>query len=154
MEFSALQIATILNGEVVGNSDVTVAGLAKIEEGTTGTLSPGDRRSVATGGFVLLSSKRRFCTREDGNGRADAHCPAQAAHGLCYVDRFHVAQIADAVRAEFATVAGFLDPAKGQTRIGACEGVDEARAGFQTIARDGFGAFVIFAAIAILVVAI
>ena len=39
MEFSALQIATILNGEVVGNSDVTVAGLAKIEEGQTGTLS-------------------------------------------------------------------------------------------------------------------
>lgn len=39
MEFSALQIATILNGEVVGNPDVTVSGLAKIEEGTTGTLS-------------------------------------------------------------------------------------------------------------------
>lgn len=39
MEFSALQIATILNGEVVGNPDVTVSGLAKIEEGTSGTLS-------------------------------------------------------------------------------------------------------------------
>jgi UDP-3-O-[3-hydroxymyristoyl] glucosamine N-acyltransferase len=39
MEFSALQIATILNGEVVGNPDTTVSGLAKIEEGTTGTLS-------------------------------------------------------------------------------------------------------------------
>ena len=39
MEFSALQIATILNGEVVGNPDASVSGLAKIEEGTTGTLS-------------------------------------------------------------------------------------------------------------------
>jgi UDP-3-O-[3-hydroxymyristoyl] glucosamine N-acyltransferase len=39
MEFSALQIATILNGEVVGNPEVTVSGLAKIEEGTSGTLS-------------------------------------------------------------------------------------------------------------------
>lgn len=39
MEFSALQIATILHGEVEGNPDATVAGLAKIEEGTAGTLS-------------------------------------------------------------------------------------------------------------------
>jgi UDP-3-O-[3-hydroxymyristoyl] glucosamine N-acyltransferase len=39
MEFSALQIANILNGEVVGNPDVTVSGLAKIEEGTPGSLS-------------------------------------------------------------------------------------------------------------------
>ncbi|MCC6702828.1 MAG: UDP-3-O-(3-hydroxymyristoyl)glucosamine N-acyltransferase [Fluviicola sp.] len=39
MEFSALQIATILHGEVVGNPDAVVSGLAKIEEGTSGTLS-------------------------------------------------------------------------------------------------------------------
>lgn len=39
MEFSAQQIATILQGEVVGNQDAIVSGLAKIEEGTTGTLS-------------------------------------------------------------------------------------------------------------------
>ncbi|HLP53756.1 MAG TPA: UDP-3-O-(3-hydroxymyristoyl)glucosamine N-acyltransferase [Fluviicola sp.] len=39
MEFSAQQIAAILHGEVVGNPDITVSGLAKIEEGTTGTLS-------------------------------------------------------------------------------------------------------------------
>jgi UDP-3-O-[3-hydroxymyristoyl] glucosamine N-acyltransferase len=39
MEFSAQQIATILHGEVVGDPDVTVSGLAKIEEGTPGTLS-------------------------------------------------------------------------------------------------------------------
>lgn len=39
MEFSALQIATILHGEVVGDPNITVTGLAKIEEGTVGTLS-------------------------------------------------------------------------------------------------------------------
>lgn len=39
MEFSAEQIAGILNGEIVGNADITVRGLSKIEEGTEGTLS-------------------------------------------------------------------------------------------------------------------
>lgn len=39
MEFSAEQIAGILNGEVVGDPTVTVQGLAKIEEGTKGALS-------------------------------------------------------------------------------------------------------------------
>lgn len=39
MEFSAEQIAGILNGEVVGDADITVRGLSKIEEGTEGTLS-------------------------------------------------------------------------------------------------------------------
>ncbi len=39
MEFSASQIAGLLNGEVVGNGDVTVNGLAKIEEGAAGLLS-------------------------------------------------------------------------------------------------------------------
>jgi UDP-3-O-[3-hydroxymyristoyl] glucosamine N-acyltransferase len=39
MEFSAEQIAGILNGEIVGDPAVSVNGLAKIEEGTTGTLS-------------------------------------------------------------------------------------------------------------------
>lgn len=39
MEFSALQIANILHGEVQGNPDVTVTGLAKIEEGSKGMLS-------------------------------------------------------------------------------------------------------------------
>ena len=33
MEFSAEQIAGILNGEVVGNTEITVKGLSKIEEG-------------------------------------------------------------------------------------------------------------------------
>jgi UDP-3-O-[3-hydroxymyristoyl] glucosamine N-acyltransferase len=39
MEFSAEQIAGILNGEVVGNPLITVTGLAKIEEGHLNALS-------------------------------------------------------------------------------------------------------------------
>ena len=39
MEFSAEQIATILQGEIVGNKSVVVSGLAKIEEGVEGALS-------------------------------------------------------------------------------------------------------------------
>lgn len=39
MEFSAEQIAGLLNGEVAGNPNVTVTGLAKIEEGYAGALS-------------------------------------------------------------------------------------------------------------------
>lgn len=39
MEFSAEQIAGIIQGEIVGNSAVTVNGLAKIEEGSEGKLS-------------------------------------------------------------------------------------------------------------------
>jgi UDP-3-O-[3-hydroxymyristoyl] glucosamine N-acyltransferase len=39
MEFSAEQIAGLLNGEVVGNPAITVSTLAKIEEGQTNALS-------------------------------------------------------------------------------------------------------------------
>lgn len=39
MKFSALQIATMLNGVVEGNSDIAVSGLSKIEEGVPGTLT-------------------------------------------------------------------------------------------------------------------
>lgn len=39
MEFSAQQIAAILEGEIVGNPETTVSGLSKIEEGKPGTLS-------------------------------------------------------------------------------------------------------------------
>ena len=39
MEFTAQQIAEYLNGEVVGNSEITVNTLSKIEEGTPGSLS-------------------------------------------------------------------------------------------------------------------
>ena len=39
MEFSAEQIAGIIQGEIVGNATVVVNGLAKIEEGSEGKLS-------------------------------------------------------------------------------------------------------------------
>lgn len=39
MEFSAQQIASLLEGEIVGNPEATVSGLSKIEEGKKGTLS-------------------------------------------------------------------------------------------------------------------
>lgn len=39
MKFSALQIASMLNGVVEGDNDVAVSGLSKIEEGTPGTLT-------------------------------------------------------------------------------------------------------------------
>jgi len=39
MEFSALEIASVLEGEVVGNKDVKVSTLSKIEEGVPGSIS-------------------------------------------------------------------------------------------------------------------
>ncbi|MGB0423154.1 MAG: UDP-3-O-(3-hydroxymyristoyl)glucosamine N-acyltransferase, partial [Flavobacteriales bacterium] len=39
MEFSAHQIAGILDGDVDGNADVKVSKLSKIEEGTPGSLT-------------------------------------------------------------------------------------------------------------------
>jgi UDP-3-O-[3-hydroxymyristoyl] glucosamine N-acyltransferase len=39
MEFSAKQIAQLLNGTVEGNENVTVSNISKIEEGSSGTLS-------------------------------------------------------------------------------------------------------------------
>ena len=39
MKFTAKQIADILEGEVVGNSEAEVSKLSKIEEGTKGSLT-------------------------------------------------------------------------------------------------------------------
>ncbi len=39
MEFTAAQIAHILSGEIIGDTNAVVRGLSKIEEGTSGTLS-------------------------------------------------------------------------------------------------------------------
>ena len=39
MKFTAKQIASFINGEVVGNENAEVYTFAKIEEGTTGALS-------------------------------------------------------------------------------------------------------------------
>ena len=41
MEFSARQIAEVLNGKVEGNPDVLISKLAKIEEGSPGRFSVG-----------------------------------------------------------------------------------------------------------------
>jgi UDP-3-O-[3-hydroxymyristoyl] glucosamine N-acyltransferase len=38
MEFTALQVAGLLNGKIEGNENVSVSKLAKIEEGTLGSL--------------------------------------------------------------------------------------------------------------------
>lgn len=39
MEYSALEIATLINGEIIGNPDTKVNNLSKIEEGRPGTIS-------------------------------------------------------------------------------------------------------------------
>ena len=39
MKFTARQIATILDGEVVGNPDIEVYTVSKIEEGEKGSLT-------------------------------------------------------------------------------------------------------------------
>ena len=39
MEFSAQQVASFLNGEIIGDPTVSVHDFSKIEEGQTGTLS-------------------------------------------------------------------------------------------------------------------
>ncbi|MBR4069892.1 MAG: UDP-3-O-(3-hydroxymyristoyl)glucosamine N-acyltransferase, partial [Bacteroidaceae bacterium] len=39
MQFTAEQIASFLGGEIVGDEKVSVSNLAKIEEGTTGTIT-------------------------------------------------------------------------------------------------------------------
>ena len=39
MEFSAQQIASLLEGDIIGDPSILVSGLSKIEEGKIGTLS-------------------------------------------------------------------------------------------------------------------
>ena len=39
MKFTAQQIAGILEGDIIGNPDVEVSKLSKIEEGTKGSLT-------------------------------------------------------------------------------------------------------------------
>lgn len=46
MEFSASQIAAIVNGEIIGSSSAIVTDLTKIEEGKEGTLSFYQTRST------------------------------------------------------------------------------------------------------------
>jgi UDP-3-O-[3-hydroxymyristoyl] glucosamine N-acyltransferase len=64
MEFSAGQIAGILQGEVVGNPEASVSGLAKIEEGTPGALSflanPKYEEYIYTTGSSICIVNRSF----------------------------------------------------------------------------------------------
>ena len=39
MEFSAQQIAELLQGEIIGDSEIKVNSISKIEEGTIGSLA-------------------------------------------------------------------------------------------------------------------
>jgi UDP-3-O-[3-hydroxymyristoyl] glucosamine N-acyltransferase len=69
MEFSAGQIAGILNGEVQGNSDIKVSGLSKIEEGQEGTLSflanmKYEEYIYSTGASIVIVNKTFQATRE------------------------------------------------------------------------------------------
>ena len=62
MEFSAEQIAGILSGEVVGNPDIKVNSLSKIEEGKEGTLSflanpKYEEHIYATGASICIVNK-------------------------------------------------------------------------------------------------
>jgi len=64
MKFSATQIAQLLDGEIVGNSDAEVSGLSKIEEGTSGTLSflanPKYAEYIYTTGATLVIVSKDF----------------------------------------------------------------------------------------------
>lgn len=62
MEFSAEQIAGILEGEIHGNKDVSVSGLSKIEDGTEGTLSflanmKYEEHIYSTGASIVIVNK-------------------------------------------------------------------------------------------------
>ena len=64
MEFSAAHIAAMLGGEVVGNPDIQVSGLAKIEEGQPGALSflanPKYEEYIYTTGSSICIVNRSF----------------------------------------------------------------------------------------------
>ena len=58
-------------------------------------------------------------------------------HALLDVDRLHVHELADAEARQLAAVARLLDPAEGQARVGLHEGVHEAGARLDLLARPG-----------------
>ncbi len=64
MEFSAQQIAAIINGQIEGNPNATVSGLSKIEEGKPGTLSflanPKYEEHIYTTGATLVIVNKTF----------------------------------------------------------------------------------------------
>jgi UDP-3-O-[3-hydroxymyristoyl] glucosamine N-acyltransferase len=69
MEFSAEQIAGILNGDILGNPEVKVTALSKIEEGTKGTLSflsnpKYEEYIYSTGASICIVNKSFSASRE------------------------------------------------------------------------------------------
>lgn len=69
MEFSAEQIAGILNGVILGNPDIKVNALSKIEEGTEGTLSflsnpKYEEYIYSTGASICIVNKTFVPTKE------------------------------------------------------------------------------------------
>ena len=58
MEFSAKQIATFIEGEIVGDENATVHTFAKIEEGIPGAIS---FLSNPNTNYYILSSKHSSC---------------------------------------------------------------------------------------------
>ncbi len=69
MEFSAKEIASFLNGEVIGNQDVKVSGISKIEEGMPGTLAflanPKYENYLYTTQASIVLINRQFEIRSD-----------------------------------------------------------------------------------------
>lgn len=69
MEFSAEQIASILSGEIMGNPQVRVTKLSKIEEGTEGTLSflsnPKYEEHIYTTGASICIVNKTFEPQKD-----------------------------------------------------------------------------------------
>ncbi len=69
MEFTATQIAQLLEGTIVGNEDISVSNLSKIEEGTTGTLSflsnlKYESYIYTTGASIVITDKSFEPTKE------------------------------------------------------------------------------------------
>ena len=67
MEFSARQLALLLNGEVEGDENVKVSTYSKIEEGKPGTISflsnPKYEQYIYTTDASIVLVNRDFCLR-------------------------------------------------------------------------------------------
>ena len=68
MKFTAAQIAGILEGEVIGNPDAVVFKLAKIEEGTEGTITLRDINGRLISNSSFLNGKTSVNTEDFVNG--------------------------------------------------------------------------------------
>ncbi len=68
MEFTAQQIAGLLEGEIEGNPEATVCDMAKIEEGKPGTITflanPKYEEFIYTTEATIALVNKSFCSRE------------------------------------------------------------------------------------------